>query len=340
MKTINLIWWKLEPQEMFEYDWLNFLLSSFRVNHIVDSEGTYPDSNVDLDNPIIVASLAQPFHIGNSAQPPYSISEVRQNYTKELQLFCNYIKYFRDRGRKAGLLHLGDEYYKESTYFYQQFDFVFRQFYRAEDHKRYPKCYYLPLGYKSGFCEQLINRSIQEREYTWFFAGFLRGVSRHTMMEYAQDIPGGKSHITYKWNDENGLSTKDYAALLNNTKFALCPMGEYSVDSFRVYEALEAGAIPIVEAKGLRGALATLYNSYNLRTYGVWDRKFWLRNYQYWEQALGSDFPCPLIYNWKDLKSLINSIDVENTSSRINIWWKNHKESLIRLMQSTIEKTF
>lgn len=330
MKTIHLIWWKCDPQSMFEYDWLNLLLSGFQVNHIVDLDGTHPESNVDLENPIIVANPSQPFDFS---------SKVRQGYANELQQFRNYIKCFKDRRKKIGLFHLSDELYQEPTRFYQDFDFVFRQYYKSEDHKKYPKCYYFALGYKSGFCEQLIDRPIQERKYTWSFAGQLKG-TRYSMMEHAQNISGGKYHITHKWNDENGLSTEAYAALLNDTKFALCPIGFWSVDCFRVYEALEAGAIPIVEARGLRGALSTLYNSYNRREYGTWERKVWLRNYRYWEQAFDSEFPCPLIYHWKDLKSLINSIDVEMASNRINVWWKNYKQSLIHRVQFTIERTF
>lgn len=318
---INLIWWKFEPYSSYEYDWLSLLLSDFKVNHIVDFE-----NEVCVDNAIIVANLSQAFFTG-------------KNYSKERQDFYSYVKRFKAAGMKVGLFHLGDEFYRESTSFYQDLDFVFRQYYKAEDDKRYSHCHYLPIGYKSGFCNELVARSVAEREYLWSFAGHLKG-TRHEMMKHAKGIVGGKFHTTTQWNDPNGLNTKEYADLLNNTTFSLCPMGNYSVDCFRVYESLEAGAIPIVEAKNIRQALAVLLNPRLIIKYGSRDQRFWLRNYQYWENAFHSDFPCPLIYNWRDLEALIRSIDAERSSEKIQLWWQDYKQSLTQLVRSTIKEAF
>ena len=46
-------------------------------------------------------------------------------------------------------------------------------------------------------------------------------------------------------NPTTGLNTIQYQDLLSNSIFALCPPGNVHLDSFRIYEALEAGAIPI-----------------------------------------------------------------------------------------------
>jgi hypothetical protein len=324
-KTINLIWWQFDPHLSYEYDWLNSLLSDFKVNHIVDL-----DNKVFLDNAVIVANLSQIFFTRHGS---------RKEYDNELQQFHNYIKRYRNEGKRVGLFHLGDELYKESTSFYKDLDFIFRAYYREEAHKQYRSCYYLPLGYSSGFCSGLVPRKITEREYSWSFAGQLKG-SRYEMIEYAKCIPGGKYHATNQWNDPNGLTTKDYATLLSNTVFSPCPIGNFSVDCFRVYESLEAGAIPIIEAKGVREALSAFFNPHHIIKYGIRDQKIWLRNYRYWEKAFSEDFPCPLIYNWKDLDMLTSSIDVESTSEKIQIWWKGYKQSLAQSIQTTIEETF
>jgi hypothetical protein len=47
--------------------------------------------------------------------------------------------------------------------------------------------------------------------------------------------------------------------MMNDAIFALCPPGQDSMDSFRVYEALEAGCIPVVLA---RTARMPIYPSY------------------------------------------------------------------------------
>ncbi|MGA7934586.1 MAG: hypothetical protein WCA35_13640 [Kovacikia sp.] len=323
MKTINLVWWRFDPDSSYEYDWLNSLLSDFEVNHIIEDD-TYPDRAV------IVANLNQIFFSENGS---------RQRYNEELNQFRRYIQGFKIRGLKVGLIHLNDELYKESTGYYKDLNFVFRQYYKEEDHKRYKNCHHLALGYKSSFTDGLVRQPISKREYFWSFAGQLKG-SRYEMAKYADRIPGGKFHTTNQWNDPNGLTTKEYAALLNNTVFSLCPMGNYSVDCYRIYEALEAGAIPIIEAKGIQECLSVLFNPQLVIKYGIWDPKFWLRNYQYWEKAYSPEFPCPLIYNWKDLGMLISSIDVESASEKIQLWWKGYKRSLTRSIQATIEETF
>ena len=323
-KTVNLIWWKFEPHLSYEYDWLNWLLSGFEVNHIVD-----PENNTCVDNAIIVANLSQIFFAGHG----------RREYYKELRQFSDYIKRFKQQGVKVGLFHLGDEYYKESTGFYRDLDFVFRQYHKPEDHKKYKQCYYLPFGYKSGFCNDLTPRSLSRRDYLWSFAGQLKG-SRYEMIKHAQKIAGGSYTTTTQWNDPKGLTTKDYADLLSNTKFSLCPMGNHSVDCFRVYESLEAGAIPIIEAKGLREVLAILFNPQLLLKYGTWDRNFWSRNYRYWKKTYPDGFPCPLIYSWKDLEALIDSADAEVLSERTQKWWKDYKKYLANLVQTTIAETF
>ena len=324
-EMINLIWWKLEPVSSYEYDWLNLLLSDFKVNHIVDFK-----NKVCVDNAIIVANLSQSFFKGH---------EARKSYLEERQQFYNYVKRFKAAGMKVGLFHLGDEFYRESTSFYQDLDFVFRQYYRAEDHQKFSHCHYLPIGYKSGFCQEIVARPIAERDYLWSFAGHLKG-TRFEMLQSAKKIPGGKSHTTHQWNDPNGLNTQQYADLLSDSKFSLSPMGNYSVDCFRVYESLEAGAIPIIEAKGMRQALAVLFNPQLIVKYGSRDRNFWLRNYCYWERAFPTDFPCPLIYDWRDLEAVINSIDIEHLSEEIQQWWKEYKDSLLQLVRLTIKEAF
>jgi len=327
---INLIWWN-DPSFFSEYEWINSLLSGFEINHIID-----PESADCGENAIIVANLTE---ILCGGQGGNRLLRNYGRYTKERQRLHNYIRRLKNAGAKVGLFHIGDEFQIESTDFYQDLDFVFRQYYKEEAHKRHRNCHYLPINCMPGFSEKIINKPIHEREYVWSFAGQLKG-SRYKMIKYANSIPGGKYYTTDQFKDPNGINAEEYAALLNNTKFCLCPGGNYSLDSARVFESLEAGAIPIVEARNFGHALAALFNPKLLVNHGIRDRRFWLRNYQYWEKAYSTDFPCPLIYDWKDLGSLINSIDVESSSEKMQLWWKEYKQSLTQLIQRTIEDTF
>lgn len=327
---INLIWWN-EPSSLFECESINSLLSGFEINHVVE-----PESKIRGDNAIIVANLTDILCGGEGG---FRLLKNYARYTIERQRLHNYIKELKSAGMKVGLFHVGDEFYIESTDFYQDLDFVFRQNYKEEAHKSHESCHYLPLCCKAGFSSRLIDKPIHERDYTWSFAGQLKG-SRYEMIKYAKRVPGGNHRTTNRFNDPNGLAVEEYAALLNNTRFSLCPGGNYTVDCSRVLESLEAGAIPIVEAKNFRHALARLFNPKSFINHGIRDRRFWLRNYRYWENAYSSDFPCPLIYDWKDLEALISSIDVESSSQKIQSWWKEYKHSFDQLVRLTVEGAF
>ena len=324
-KLVNLIWWNLDPQSSYEFDWLNRLLDGFSINHVYDFS---PDDV--FENAIVVANLSQVFFHEKAS---------RKVYAKKLGELRRFIEVAKRSGQNIGLFHLGDEYYQESTSFYKDFDFIFRQYYKSEAHRKHDHCYYLPIGYKSDFIENLNPTPIESRDYLWSFAGHLKG-SRYSMMKHASAIPGGKCFTTTQWNDPNGLTTESYAALLSNTKFSLCPMGNYSVDCFRVYESLEAGTIPIVETKGILESLAVLTSPKLLIKHGSRDRKFWLRNYRYWQNAYADSFPCPLIYRWSDLPKTIDTIDVPRISAEIQDWWNSYKTTLLQLAQQTVEDVF
>lgn len=318
-RSINLVW-QVDPysSSIWEYDWISSVLSDFNVTHIVDT-----DYKICVDNAIIVS-------------PGKRRAEYRNLET--------YVKSFREQGLKVGFIHLGDEWLRDPINFYKHVDFIFRNYYRSEAHKL-GNCFYFPLGYKTGFCKELVFRDLNDRQYSWSFAGHAKG-SRYKMLDYAHKIPGGLYHRTQMFNDPQGLSTKSYAELLNQTKFALCPRGNFSVDTFRFYEALEAGTIPIVEDRGGREVLKEVLGIRSFLSSGCHKPSYWLVNTRYltqqsyWQQAYGLEFPCPRIYDWENLEALLAHMDVESTARTIQNWWSNYKLSLSKLMSTTIEAAF
>ena len=63
------------------------------------------------------------------------------------------------------------------------------------------------------------------------------------------DITGDKYKYFVKFTDgfSQGLDTDEYFELLNNSKLCLCPQGAHSPETFRLFEALSVGTIPIVD---------------------------------------------------------------------------------------------
>ena len=102
------------------------------------------------------------------------------------------------------------------------------------------------------------------------------------MLAAFESVPQGKVHLTSGFNAKDGLDIKDYVEALESSKFALCPAGQDSMDSFRLYEALEAGTVPV-----------TLTNSNQFKVYpsywhgvfrGVQEMPFVM--HETWEQCL------------------------------------------------------
>ena len=116
-----------------------------------------------------------------------------------------------------------------------------------------PLSYPLPLGTFKDPSPDLEIKPLPEREYDFCFMGqiphtgtrdaFKRGLDR------VIDIAGDKYkyfvEITKGFN--KGLDRDEYFDVLNNSKLCLCPQGAHSPETFRFFEALAVGAIPVVE---------------------------------------------------------------------------------------------
>jgi len=132
----------------------------------------------------------------------------------------------------------------------------------------------------------------------WYFAGQVNHKSRELMVENVKDIPNGELRISGGF--AQGLSHDEYYKLMERSKIVLCPNGNISPDSFRLYEALEAGCIPIVES-----------------------RDFWIRMFK--------TIPFPIVYNELQWKDAINAIlkDYFLYKESVDKWWKTTKESIL-----------
>ncbi len=322
---VNLVWWNLKPTECFEREWIRDLLATMDVREIVA-----PDVPPRGEDAILVANFSR--HLFGGLRSAF-------RYRSEQNRLREAIQTLRTSGRRIGLLHLGDECFADSTACYRDVDFVFRQYHRAEAHSRSPHCHYLPLGYTAGFAAAVTPRPMRERRHVWFFAGQGRR-TRRRMITAARSIPGGAMHLTSRFADPSGIDIVRYAQLMGDAQFALCPIGNCSVECLRLYEALEAGAIPIVETHRLGQCIASAVDPRRALKYGPRDPLFCSRNYQYWERAYPGGFPCLQISRWSDLPELIATTDPEPLAAEIRQWWSDRRQALVRLVTHTIEATF
>lgn len=278
--------WQMEKSKWWEFDWLMELLESVDVEIIED-----PKREKFIDNSIVVVSWQ-----GNEA----------------------YFKKLHDMGYKFGVIQLSDELYKVTTDYYTYAQFVFRNHWhpKFEDQKQ---VFAFALGYKAGFWKNCNKEFLDSfsRPYLWSFAGQLtRKPTREKMIAAMKTIPDYFIHETATWEDPNGLSTEKYRDILLKTVFVPCARGWVNLDSFRLYEALECGCIPIVE-KGPPDYFAYAFGDHPFLTISSWD-----------------EAPA-LIKKFIDDRNLC-----EKKRKECYAWWCNYKKMLQHKMVSTIKNAF
>lgn len=173
--------------------------------------------------------------------------------------------------RNIGVFHMGDEFYKTDHSYYPSVDYVLRNYHR-EDLLELPvgarcrRIVWVPNGYRSGVGPR--NRCTlvphQLREHLLFFAGCLStgGLGLQERREMFDIVQANKlsAKIITTEGFGKGFCAGAYAALMENSKFALVPGGR-STETIRLYDALEMGAIPISLKHGFLGPNTPMANA-------------------------------------------------------------------------------
>ena len=141
----------------------------------------------------------------------------------------------------------------------------------------------LPLGYLPGTARGA--RPIEPataRKYLWSFVGQLSKSSRPDMAKallpvephflFSTDATPGLIFLNQIDGKPRRLSFSDTAQVLQQSAFAPCPMGNVHAECFRVYEALEAGSIPILEKRMTLDYFRDLLGPHPMPTFRSWDQ--------------------------------------------------------------------
>ncbi len=207
---------------------------------------------------------------------------------------------------KIYLIHLGDESGgQDLSKIYDMFNFVWRTFCsnRYFENKNV-NC--LPLGYKSG---TFLKKKTTDRKYKWTFIGTPHKSSRHDMLFQLSNIAPAFLHKTNKFN-EKIIEVDKMSEILSSTEFVPCPNGFVHPETYRLYEALECGCIPIVE-----------------NAYKYYDRLF-------------PKNPFLKINKWMELKHVINewkSDQIKKRRKECETWWLQYKIKLQNSMKNKID---
>lgn len=175
--------------------------------------------------------------------------------------------------------------------------------------KKYKNVRFFGVGY--GFSEKYRKQFLNEclnKQTDIFISGQNTHRRRHVVFgkltQYKKHHPNDNIIINKTKGFTQGMEPVDYYRHMAATKIAPCPSGIVSPDSFRLYESLEFGAIPIADD-------ISPAEGYNSR--GYWKRLF-------------PDAPFPILSD-KDVGKLIDKakINYQQQANTIFAWWIQQK---------------
>jgi len=227
----------------------------------------------------------------------------------------DYLKKLDSMNMRYGLIHLSDELQTpnllpECQIVYLKSGFVLRNYFRES---MADNVLHFPLGYISGFANISTIKDITKRTYCWTMISARWDENRQKMADALNIVPNGRLHIA---SEEGGsLSPGRMSRIYRDSIFIPCPAGNFTIDTFRVTEALEAGSIPLVEKN------------------------------EYWIKSYGPDFPGIQVDSWDDAAILMIHLAADEDALRRHYeesqaWWVNRKNKTIESIKSLVLKTF
>jgi hypothetical protein len=161
---------------------------------------------------------------------------------QDLDAWKKVFTHFEGEQRNFYAIHLSDEFGRDDISWYKSpmCKGVIRNYWRA-DAASLAHVMIIPLGYtngtKAGFAMD------GPRSLIWSFEG-TSWFGRETALTALNGLRPFEKHLFAKWNDPAQKTRADYAAQLSRSIFVPIVRGN-NIETFRMYEALEAGAVPI-----------------------------------------------------------------------------------------------
>jgi hypothetical protein len=286
----SLIWKTGNPiTKDWEYDWIHYLFSNGEELEF------YENISYVVEDAIIVISVNN--------------------------LCTSYLDKYESLKMPFWLVVLSDEFLKVPSFGtqYHMCRHIFRNYYYPNGH---PRITPIGLGYKTGFWNQyqgITVDKITNRPHLWSFVGTpTQHPDRHMALSTFKELEPNYIYFTTNFNSQNALSVEDYRDTMLQSKFVLCPMGNANLDTFRLYETLEAGAIPIV-----------------LSYSGIQPHKP-----SYWNFMFHKPPPFIHFESWEKCKSIVQSMNEEQIEElRIECWnfWNEYKLQLKDKIQTILQ---
>lgn len=151
------------------------------------------------------------------------------------------------------------------------------------------------------------------RDLAWSFAGQVNHDRRRAAVGAMRDMERGELYPSGGFTQ--GLDRPTYLHLLARSKASPSPSGPATPDCFRVWEALDAGTVPVADAVCPR-----------------------YLGQSYWQLLFGEDPPFPTVRHWSDLAKHVAEIEADWPASgnRTWAWWQRYRRGQAAQLRADI----
>jgi hypothetical protein len=302
-KSINpevVVVWGAHPGYQYERDWLLQLLRP-RFLHEVEWHQQFEPFVLPPGGKVVLVESAR--YLMEAEIRQLDLEPIERRRTERLERFKDVDQLL--------ICHLSDEEGLDGDRWYPSLPpqrTVLREF----PHPRFecfPQVGNLPLGPTRSAMINVPWAPASCRQHPWCFMGTLwPGTTRQQAVAcFQQQIPHGFLHGSEGFG--KGLANDHYVAQLHQSKFSLCPEGNRHFETFRFYESLELGAIPL-----------TLLSPAELNA--LFSEPWPLPFFSGWEQA--AEFAEVLLADAKAMDAL---------QWRLRCWWEQERHRAASRLQ-------
>jgi len=296
--------WGCNPSAQIEFAWLTCLLGN--MQHVQAWHST--ETQLTVTPPVVLVESGILFlERFPSEDRIKALRNARTHRINQLAKITNF-----------GLIHLSDEQGFDGDQLYPELPqgtVVWRNFH-------YPRFQsssfinFFPIGPRVELLKvnSTINSllSASKRQFPWVFMGTLWSSGTRTLAAslFLRALPKGFFFAGKRFGQ--GLEPSVYREHLLSSAFSLCPEGDRHFDTFRLYESLQAGCIPVIVDQ--RSMAIVLFGSNTV-----------LPIFTSWPEAL----------EWVQFL-LANPEQLDRQQEKLKLWWNMHKQSLAYRMRKSL----
>ena len=293
--------WGCDPRLQLERGWVNSLVAPASEEGLLQASTRSSVSHL----PVILVESGL-LRLQRDPDPAQLALQKSQRHQR--------IQNLASTGRLA-LIHLSDEEGLDGDELYPMLPEgtpIWRNF----CYPRHRHAHVFPIGPRVEFLwrehDQRSRRPASARPYPWAFMGTLwaSGQRLKAASLFLRSLPHGYFYGGKGFSQ--GLPLPLYQQHLLDSCFALCPDGDRHFDTFRLYESLQCGCIPVVvDQRGMAS------------------------------ETLGGGIPFPIFKTWEEALIWVQQMlqrpeQLDALHSLVQHWWWQRRASLARAMRQTL----